>query len=96
MFDFSTSHDYRSIRIYSHCLVIDRPNTTFNRHPIHKFDFTVLDSKEKWIVYKFNINVDNIKIPTHFKRICLVIDKLPPNTNFEISELQFSEASRLL
>ena len=34
-------------------------------------------------------------MPTHFKRICSVIDKLPPNINFEVSKLQFSEASRL-
>jgi hypothetical protein len=35
-------------------------------------------------------------MPTHFKRICSVIDKLLLNINFEVSELQFSEASRLL
>jgi hypothetical protein len=35
-------------------------------------------------------------MPTHFKRICSVIDKLLPNINFEVSELQFSKASGLL
>jgi hypothetical protein len=33
-------------------------------------------------------------MPTHFKRICSVIDELPPNINFEVSELQ-SERSGL-
>ncbi|KAL9015697.1 MAG: hypothetical protein Q9185_006923, partial [Variospora sp. 1 TL-2023] len=37
-------------------------------------------------------------MPTHLKRICSVIDQLPPNLNFEVSqgsELQFTEASGL-
>jgi hypothetical protein len=33
-------------------------------------------------------------MPIHFKRICSVIDDLPPDVNFEVSELQ-SEASGL-
>jgi hypothetical protein len=32
----------------------------------------------------------------HFKRICLVINELLPNINFEVSELQPLEASELL
>jgi hypothetical protein len=34
-------------------------------------------------------------MPTHFKRICSVIDKLPHDINFEVSELQSSEAPGL-
>ena len=33
-------------------------------------------------------------MPTYFKRICSVIDELPPDINFEVSELQ-PEASGL-
>ena len=37
-------------------------------------------------------------MPTHFKRICSVIDELPSDVNFELSqqsELEFPEASGL-
>jgi hypothetical protein len=44
---FSSSHDHRAVRIYGHYPVIDRNKTTFYRHPIHTFDFTVLDGKNK-------------------------------------------------
>ena len=92
---FSISHDHRTVRIYGHYPVIDGPKTTFYRHPIKTFDFTSEDGKEKWTAYKFTKNVYNIWMPTHFKRICSVIDKLPPDINFEVSELQSSEASGL-
>jgi hypothetical protein len=92
---FSISHDHRTVRIYGHYPVIDGPKTTFYRHPIYTFDFTALDGKEKWTAYKFTKNVYDRWMPTHFKRICSVIDKLPPDINFEVSELQFSERSEL-
>ena len=92
---FSVSHDHTSVRIYGHYPIIDGPNTTFYRHPIHMFSFTALDGKEKWTTYKFTRNVYDIWMPTHFKRICSVIDQLPANINFNVPELQSSEASRL-
>jgi hypothetical protein len=92
---FSISHDDSSVRIYSHYPVINGKDTAYYRHPIHKFDFTALDGKEKWTAYKFTKNVYDIWMPMHFKRICSVIDNLPHNINFEVSELQPSEASGL-
>jgi hypothetical protein len=92
---FSISHDHRTVRIYGHYPVIDGPKTTFYRHPIREFSFTELDGKEKWTAYKFTKNVYDKWVPTHFKRISSAIDKLPPDLNFEVSELQFSEASGL-
>jgi hypothetical protein len=32
-------------------------------------------------------------MPTHFKRICLAIDELPPYLDFEVFKLQFLEGS---
>ena len=95
---FSVSHDHRTVRIYGHYPVIDGNKTTFYRHPIHTFDFTALDGKEKWTAYKFTKNVYNIWMPTHLKRICSVIDQLPSDLDFELSqqsELQFPEESGL-
>jgi len=67
---------------------------TFYRHPIHEFSFAALDGKEKWTAYKFTKNVYDIWMPTHFKRICSVIDELPPDVDFEVSELGESGLSQ--
>ncbi|TGO31756.1 hypothetical protein BHYA_0417g00020 [Botrytis hyacinthi] len=83
---FSISHDHRIVRIYGHYPIIDGEKTTFYRHPIHTFDFTALDGKEKWTAYKFTKNVYDIWMPTHLKRICSVIDDLPSGLNFEVSQ----------
>ena len=82
---FSISHDHRTVRIYGHYPIIKGDETTFYRHPIHTFDFTALDGREKWTAYKFTKNVYDIWMPTHLKRICSVIDKLPSDLNFEVS-----------
>ena len=90
---FSISHDHRSVRIYGHYAVIEEKKTTFYRHPIRTFDFTELDGKNKWTAYKFTKSVYRAWVPSHFKRICSVIDALPADVNFEVSrqsELHFS------
>ena len=84
---FSISHDYDSVRIYGHYPIIDGNETTFYRHPIRDFSFTDQDGKEKWTSYRFIKNVYDIWMPAHFKRICSVIDELPSEVNFEVSEL---------
>jgi hypothetical protein len=83
---FSISHDHRIVRIYGHYPIIDGNKTTFYRHPIHTFDFTALDVREKWTAYKFTKNVYDIWMPTYLKRICSVIDDLPPDIDFEVSQ----------
>jgi hypothetical protein len=93
---FSISHDHRAVRIYGHYPIINGDKTTFYRHPIRTFDF--LDGIDKWTAYKFTKNVYEVWMPTHLQRICSVIDQLPPDLNFEVSqgsELQFAEASGL-
>jgi hypothetical protein len=40
---------------------------------------------EKWAAYKFTKNVYDIWMPVHFKRMCSVIDELPPDVHFEVS-----------
>jgi hypothetical protein len=92
---FSISLDHETVRIYGHYPVIDGNKTTFFRHPIRKFDFTELDGKEKWTAYKFTKNVYDIWMPTHLKRICSVIDDLPPDLNFEVSQQSEPEGSGL-
>ncbi|KAK5263399.1 hypothetical protein LTR96_011189 [Exophiala xenobiotica] len=95
---FSVSHDYRSVRIYGHYPVIEGKKTTFYRHPIRDFSFTELDGKEKWTAYKFTKSVYDTWMPAHFKRLCSVIDAIPPDIHFELSEeseLQFPASSGL-
>ncbi|OJD13205.1 hypothetical protein AJ78_06323 [Emergomyces pasteurianus Ep9510] len=92
---FSVSHDHTAVRIYGHYTVLEGEKTNFYRHPIHKFDFTALNGKEKWTAYKFTRNVYDIWMPTHFKRICSAIDQIPPDVDFDVSqsELQYSQQS---
>jgi hypothetical protein len=44
---FSISHDNSNPRIYGHYPLVEEDKTTYYHHPIHKFDFTVLDGKKK-------------------------------------------------
>ncbi|KAK5312873.1 hypothetical protein LTR93_011144 [Exophiala xenobiotica] len=95
---YSISHDHRSVRIYGHYPVTEGTKTSFYRHPIHTFDLTALDGKEKWTAYKFTKGVYDIWMPAHFKRLCTAIDAIPPDIHFEVSEeseLQFPSSSGL-
>ncbi len=84
---FSISHDHRSIRIYGEYPVIDGKVTKYYRHPIHSFDFTALDGKEKWTAYRFTKNIYDVWMPKHFERICLAIDQLPSSLDFDVPSL---------
>ncbi len=83
---FLISHDHSSVRIYSHYAIIKKDKIIFYHHSIHKFDFTTLDSKEKWMTYKFIKNVYNIWMSLHLKRICSVINELLSDINFNLSQ----------
>lgn len=91
---FSISHDHRTVRLYGYYAIFDGPKTKIYRHPIHTFDITALDGKERWTTYKFTVAVYNYSL-TLLKRICSVVDDLPPDFNLELqqSEPQFSETT---
>jgi hypothetical protein len=83
---FSISHDHSSVRIYGHYAIIDGSKTTFYRHPIKKFDFTSEKGKDKWTALMFVKNIYEIWMPPHFRRICSVVDDLPYDLDFEVSQ----------
>jgi len=66
--------------------LIDGDKTAFYRHPIHTFDFTALDGKEKWTAYRFTENVYDMWMRTHLERICSAIDDLPSDLDFNLSQ----------
>ncbi|KAH8745559.1 hypothetical protein F5883DRAFT_702485 [Diaporthe sp. PMI_573] len=66
---------------------LEGKDTKYYRHPIHTFDFTTLDGKEKWTAYRFTKNVYDTWMPTHFKRITSAIDQLPSDLNFDVPSL---------
>ncbi|RWA07429.1 hypothetical protein EKO27_g7681 [Xylaria grammica] len=82
---FSVSHDHRSVRIYGYYPVIDEKETKYYRHPIHTFDFTALDGRNKWIAYRFTKNVYDSWMPDHFKRICSAVTQLPSKIDFNVA-----------
>ena len=91
---FSISHDHTSVRIYGHYPVIEGDKTTFYRHPIHRFDFTALDGKEKWTSLRFTKNVYDHHSPKLHKLICSGIDDLPAGINFDLSQsASFSQST---
>jgi len=74
------------VRIWGHYAVIDGDDVKYYRHPIRKFDFTELNGKEKWTAYTFVRNIYGLWLPKHFERICDIIDMLPADLNFDVSE----------
>ncbi|KAL8698607.1 MAG: hypothetical protein Q9201_006476 [Fulgogasparrea decipioides] len=83
---FSISHDHRAVRMYGHYPIIEGDKTTFYRYPIHMFDFTALDGKERWTAYRFTKNVYDTWMPKLHKLICSAIDDLPAGINFDLSQ----------
>jgi hypothetical protein len=57
---FFISYDHAAVRIYGHYAIIDGENTTFYRHPVHKFDMTALNGKDKRTAYKFTKNMHDV------------------------------------
>ncbi|KAK3956586.1 hypothetical protein QBC32DRAFT_108488 [Pseudoneurospora amorphoporcata] len=90
---FSVSHDHTSVRIYGHYPVIAGKDIKYYRHPIHRFDFTALDGKDKWIAYRFTKNVYDTWMPKHFENIRSAINQLPSELGFDVPPL--SEATGL-
>ncbi|KJZ68642.1 hypothetical protein HIM_11972 [Hirsutella minnesotensis 3608] len=93
---FSISHDHRLVRIYGHDPVIQGKDIKYYRQPIHTFDFTTLDGKDKWTAYRFTKNVYDIWMPEHFKKICSAIDQLPSDLDFNVPALAETGLSQSL
>ncbi|KPI35710.1 uncharacterized protein AB675_1228 [Cyphellophora attinorum] len=83
---FSISHDHQSVRIYAHYAVVEATGTTFYRHLVHLFSFTVLGGKDRWTAYKFTKTVYDRWMPLHLKRICSAIDQLPSGLDFQVHD----------
>lgn len=81
---FSVSHDNQSVRIYGHYPEINGKDTEYYRYRIRSFDFVELGGREKWAAYRFTKNIYDLWVPSHFKKICSAIDKLPSDLNFDI------------
>ncbi|KAL7920350.1 hypothetical protein ACQKWADRAFT_328787 [Trichoderma austrokoningii] len=84
---FSVSHSDENVRFWGHYAVIDGKDITFYRHAIAKFDISMTEQADnRWMAYEIVRNVYDLWLPTHFKRICSVIDALPADLSFEVSE----------
>ena len=54
---------------------------------MRKFDIT------EWTAYTFVRNMYDLWLPKHFERICDIIDMLPADLNFDVSEQDFESVS---
>jgi hypothetical protein len=85
---FSISHSDEYVRIWGHYAVISGRDFTFYRHPIAKFDISkTVQGDNRWLAYTFVRNVYDLFVPELFKRVCSVIDMLPPDLDFDVSGL---------
>ncbi|RMZ83194.1 hypothetical protein DV738_g1426, partial [Chaetothyriales sp. CBS 135597] len=84
---FSISHNDEDVRIWGHYAVIEGKDVKFYRHLISKFIFAPSgEGDQRWKAYKFVKNVYDLWLPKHFEKLCSVIDMLPTDLNFDVSE----------
>ena len=84
---FSISHSDVDVRIWGHYAVIDGKDVNFYRHSIAAFSISpTVEGDQRWKAYTFVRNVYDSWLPKHFERICSVIDMLPADLNFDVSE----------
>ncbi|TVY94275.1 hypothetical protein LAWI1_G002062 [Lachnellula willkommii] len=85
---FSISHSDVEVRIWGHYAIINGKDVEFYRHSIAEFSISpTARGDERWTAYSFVKNVYDLWLPEHYKRICSVIDMLPADLNFDVSEL---------
>lgn len=82
---FSISHDDNSVRLYGHYPVIFGKDIEYYRFTIDEFNFVADDGVDRWAAYKFTKNVYNLWMPSHFKRLCSVIDEIPAVLDVNVS-----------
>ncbi|KAF2789017.1 hypothetical protein K505DRAFT_220116, partial [Melanomma pulvis-pyrius CBS 109.77] len=71
-----------------HYAIINGKDVEFYRHSIAGFSISpTARGDERWTAYSFFKNVYDLWLPEHYKRICSVIDMLPADVNFDVSEL---------
>lgn len=84
---FSISHSDEYVRVWGHYAVINGKDFTFYRHLIAKFNISKTEQGDnRWTAYTFVQNIYDLWLPERFSRICSVIDMLPANLNFKVSE----------
>ncbi|KAK6330646.1 hypothetical protein TWF718_002843 [Orbilia javanica] len=83
---FSISHDNGSVRIFGYYPVTDGDSVKYYRHQIRLYQFSA-NPDLRWIAYKFTKNVYDIWMPSHFKRLCSVIDQIPAGVDFNVTPL---------
>ncbi|KAF1999267.1 hypothetical protein P154DRAFT_554896 [Amniculicola lignicola CBS 123094] len=83
---FSISHSDEQVRVWGHYAVING-KPTFYRHPIANFAISKTEQGDnRWTAYTFVRNIYDSWLPGHFLRICSVIDMLPADLTFKVSE----------
>lgn len=84
---FSISHSDECVRVWGHYPVINGKEYTFYRHPIAKFDISKTEQGDnRWTAYTFVRKLYDIWLPERFSRICSIIDILPADLDFSVSE----------
>lgn len=84
---FSISHSDVNVRIWGHVAVIDGKDPKYYREPIAQFSISkTAQADNRWIAWTVVMNIFDLWVPDHFKRICSAVDMLPAGLDFEVSE----------
>lgn len=82
---FSVSHDHQMIQIYGHYALIGKDKSTFHRHLVHNFNFTVYEGKDRWTAYNFIRKLYDHFAPIHLQKIRDAVALLKPASESLIS-----------
>jgi hypothetical protein len=84
---FSVSHSDVDVRIYGYYLVIEGEAVNVYRHPITEFNISPTEEgDQRWKAYKIVRNIYQHWLPRHWSRIRSVINAIPPDVSFEVSD----------
>ena len=72
----SISHDPSTVRIHGHYALIENEKTTYFRHLIYSFDFTLFEGRDRWTAYHFTRKVYDDFYREHLERIRSALSQL--------------------
>lgn len=85
---FSISHNDWNVRIWGHFSIIKgSAEPTYWRELVDEMGLVAVDGKRRWKPATFVKNLYNEFVGAHFKKLCLVIDVLPVDLDFEVPPL---------
>lgn len=80
----SISHDASAVKLHGHYALIEDEKTTFLRHLIYSFDFTLFEGRDRWTAYHFTRKIYDDFYREHLQRVRSALSQLDrrPSVSF--------------